>query len=327
MLHRQESYTFLPAPFGLALCGLAFCGWNLWSADSVPCVSSGCLLFRDFTLGGFPMWWAGIAGFAVLALLALTGRPPLGKLFAGIGVLLDCLLLIILLTSAPCLPCLITGLLLALCYLAFLLACQGRQRPNARRAFSLLLFVWTLLFVANIGCLMRDTLDPWPMLSAKTQTPVSAYVSPSCPACRQLMLELPPEQADRIVWYPVAENEQDVRVIAALIERLDQGERLAQALPKALENPVVGRLDLLQPSLLLLQMRLWRNQARVLAQGGTLPLVEFPGLPAFLLPKKAQAAPAAPRRQTPAANSTPDLPVELDLGGQCGPMSGQPCVE
>ena len=341
MLHRQESYTFLPVPFFIALCGLLFCGWNLWSAESVPCLTSGCLLFQNFSIGGFPLWWGGVTGFGILTLLALAGRPSLGKLFAGMGLLLDCLLMIILLTAAPCLPCLIAAFLLAACYASFLFACRGRMRSSRRQTFSYLLLIWVFLFLGNIGCLVRDMLAPWPMVTSSVETPISAYVSPSCPACRQLIMELPQEQANKITWYPVAESEQDVRVIATLIQALDQGERLAQALPKALERPLGGQWSLLRPNMFLLQMRLWRNHARVMERGGILPLVEFHGLPTGLLTKRTlgQApGPAMPGRQhssspassvpaRPGTPASPDLPLDLGIGGQCGPMSNTPCEE
>ena len=351
MLHNRESYFFLPIPLLLALCGMAFCGWNLWEGESALCFSSGCTLFKNFTLGGVSLWWLGLCGFGILALLALAGRPSLGKLGAGIGLLLDCGLLCLLLVSAPCFDCLLVAILLALCYLSFRMATQA-QRRKAPRPFSLLLALWCVLFVANLGSLVRDSLEPWPMVQTADNSGY-VYISPSCAACRQLVRELPAEQAAKLSWYPVSKNEQDTRILAALTLLLDKGEPLAEAFPKAMESPLDGRWDLFKPDILMLQVRLWRNQAHVLAHGGELPLVEFGGVPAFMLPKQTAARQAQPGAGTagavsrePASSVPPApvapparsgsvspysehdnalLPAELEIVGQCGPESAEPC--
>ena len=333
MLQRHESHSFLPIPFGIALCGLAFCGWNLWSADTLPCVSAGCTLFRNFSVAGVSLWWLGVFGFAVLAACSLAGRLTLGKAFAALGLALDCLLLVLMLGTAPCLPCLGAALLLALTYLFFLLAAHSRQRTFTGTNFSILLVLWGCLFIANFGGLIRDSLQPWAMLSpaASQETAIKAYVSPSCPACRQLVRELPTAQADKIAWFPVAENEQDLRVIGAMLIRLREGDSLSKALPAALEAPLAGKWALLQPDMLLLQLRLWRNQAHVMENGGIMPHLEFSGVPAFMLPQARPAAPhvssqtgSSPRPAPRATGQDPNLPSELDIINRCT-QSGEPC--
>ncbi|MDR2727426.1 MAG: hypothetical protein LBC10_05495 [Deltaproteobacteria bacterium] len=327
MLQRHESHSFLPAPFGLALCGLIFCAWNVWNADSVPCISAGCALFRNFTLVGISLWWPGIFGFAVLALCALSGRLRLGKFCAALGLILDCLLLILMLGTSPCLTCLFAALLLALAYLCFLLAAHTRQRTFTGLRFSILLAVWACLFVANLGGLARENAGPWAMQTpANAQAPVArAYFSPSCPACRQLVRELPPDQAAKLAWYPVAEKGHDLRVIAAMLERLRQGDAMDQALSAALEAPLTGQWTLL-PDMLLLQLRLWRNQTHVIESGNTLPLLEFPGVPAFLLQPRSAAAPLpAPNTMPQTADQDPALPPELNIIERCGPQADTPC--
>ncbi len=326
MLQRHGPYYFLPIPFGIALCGLAFCAWQLWSADTLLCVSAGCTLFQTFSLAGLSLWWAGVGGFAVLAACALAGRLALGKTCAALGVLLDGLLLVLMLTTAPCLPCLAVALLLALTYLFFLLAAQNKQRTFSGFKFSTLLAVWACLFVANLGGLIKEAAEPWAMLkpSATQDTLIKAYFSPSCSACRQLVRDLPPAQADKITWFPVVEEEHDLRILGAMLERLRLGDALAPALAAALENPLAGKWALLRPDILMLQLRVWRNQAHVLEHGGTLPLIEFSGVPAFMLPQRRPAAAPVPS-SSPRLGQDPNLPTELDIIGRCGSQSSEPC--
>jgi hypothetical protein len=328
MLQRRDPHFFLPAPFGLALCGAAFCAWNAWSADAIPCISVGCTLFSEFTLAGASLWWAGVAGFAVLALCAALGRLESGKLCAALGLSIDCLLLMIMLGTSPCLPCLLAAFLLALAYLCFLLTAHTRQRTFAGLRFSILLAIWACLFVANLGSLARESVKPWAM-----RTPINAgdlvaraYFSPSCPSCRQLVRGLPPDQADKLAWHPVAEKEHDLRVIAAMQHRLRQGDAMDQALSAALETPLAGQWALIRADMLLLQFRLWRNQAHVMEQGGVLPLVEFLGAPAFMLQPRRAAAPASPAsKNAPQPGQDAALPPELSIIGRCDPQADASC--
>lgn len=332
MLQRHESYSFLPIPFGIALCGLAFCAWNLWSADTVPCLSSGCTLFQDFTIAGLSLWWLGLAGFAALFACALAGRLSLGRICAAVGVFLDCVLLALMLTASPCLPCLGAGLLLAATYVFFVQAAMQRQRSFSGWRFSPLLALWGCLFIANFGGFAHDATSPWVLKAASSgDTAIRAFFSPSCPACRQLVRELPPAQADKVNWLPVAEQEHDLRVIGAMLPRLRNGESLADALPAALENPLAGKWVLLQPEILMLQLRLWRNHAHVMRNGGTLPLLEFSGLPTFMLSPRGGSAqrPAAlsgtGRGSLPSGGQSHELPVDLGIAGGCEQRSGEQC--
>lgn len=328
MLQRNESYFFLPVPFALALCGMVFCIWNIHGGDSIPCVSAGCTLFHDFTLAGFSLWWPGAAGFAISALCAMSGRLVLGKFWASLTLFFDCLLLILMLSTSPCLPCLLASLLLALAYLSFLLAAHAKKRSFAGLQFSILLVVWGCLFIANFGALAREHARPWAM-----QAPINdqdlvarAYFSPSCPACLQLVRELPPDQTAKLAWYPVAETNRDLSVIAAMQERLRQGDSIPQALATAIDTPLAGQWALFQADMLLLQFRLWRNQAHVINSGNTLPLLEFTGVPSFMTqPRRIDAPPSQPKTVPQPVDQDLSLPPELTIIGRCGPQDDALC--
>jgi hypothetical protein len=342
MLRRDSSNGFLPAPFGIALCGLLFCLWNLWTLDSAPCLSAGCEIFQNFSLAGVSLWWPGVFAFGILIVCGGAGRLTAGLMFSSLCLALDCLLLALMLVSVTCLACLGAGLLFALVYASFLRAAVHRRRLFNRWPFlSPLLGLWLCLFVANGGTLVRNSLEDWPIYaaSARTPTPVRAFFSPSCPACRHLIQSISPEYAARIAWFPVAEEERDVRVLGAMRQLLAQGASLADAFGKALEEPLAGEWILLRPDMLLMQLRLWRNHSHVMENGNTLPLLEFSGTPSFLLhrnPDRAETlppqssqlpenAPAPPIRGGPQADENFDMPLDLDIAGSCGPQASNPC--
>lgn len=323
---------FLPLPFFLALAGILFSLWNIGGGASALCVTEGCALFKDYTLAGISLWWAGVAGFSLLLLLAIPGLSTAGMVCAGLGVALDCLLLLVMLFTAPCFNCLIIGLLLTLTFIAWRAAARRDQRRRGDGAVSPLLAVWTLLFVVDAGCLVHGSLGPWPLAGpAGGRAAVRVYFSPSCAACVQLVRAYDETRAGAAAWYPVAENERDLLIIADMKQRLagegreDGGAGLASALDAALAAAPVraSSLALARPGALLLQFRLWRNAAHVLDAGSDrLPFVEFHGAPAALQAPPPAASTEAASSVSPSA--TPSLPF-LDVTGFCG--GGEPCPD
>jgi len=358
----SQNRSFLFLPFLFSSCGVLFSLWNLWGEAELLCVTEGCALFRDFELAGISLWWLGVAGFAILMLAAIPGFAVLSMVLAACGVLLDCLLLVVMLLTAPCVSCLLIGLLLALTYAACRAATNGSvQTKKPRSVLSPLLLLWSLLFILNIGCAVHDsadlrvltvtTRDQGGDVQANAQSgenvadaaqdnvhdvAVRVYFSPSCPACLTLVQSLSdpsrlPEGG--VVWYAVAENSTDVPIIAAMQTALAKGRDLASAVEEATKAPA-SRLDLLRPSGLLLQFGLWRNKAHVLASGSPrLPFVEFRGLPTALLPsaraeKRASSVTEA-MQDLPSGMDThapyhADLPF-LDVAGFCD--DAQPCPD
>ena len=108
-----------------------------------------------------------------------------------------------------------------------------------------------------------------------------------------------------------------------LAEGLPLREAIAKAhdsLPSLADAPDIMalpeyRFGLLKPGMLLLQFRLWKNRAHVLAAGSDrLPFVEFKGLPSFLRHE------APPSSSAPDSTLTPaDIPgIDLGVAGFCG---------
>ena len=322
---------FLALPFLLSLAGMLFCCWNLWGAPEALCVTEGCRLFQNVAVAGVSLWAVGAGAFAGLLLAALLGLAPLGRCASAFGLALDCALLCVMIAAAPCFNCLIIGLLLALTFLAFHSACGGRsggrrigERPRAGHSVSLLFAVWGVLFLLDAGVVAHGLMKTWPLPAGNAAAATRIYFSPSCGACRDLVAASAGAAPD-IAWYPVAEREEDLAAIAALLLRTEAGE----SLPAALESVRAGgdsagesAVRALSPAQrAALQLRLWRNRAHVLEAGSDrLPFVEFAGAPAMLLRGESSAG------DFPGAAEGAGRTVDESLFGVSGFCAGEePC--
>ena len=297
----------------LSLAGLLFCLWVRFSGGKSLCLTDGCALFQDFSLAGISLWSAGSVFFGFILLLCLLRASSFARICAAAALCSDLLLMAVMSFTAPCVNCLIVGLLLALTFFSLL----RETAPQKRARRSPLLLLWALLFIISAGGTLRDAADLWSPLPRPETSSVQVFFSPSCRACQTLTA-----QADTLrdaVWFPVAEDSRDIWLISAMTEELANGLPLHEAitrahasLPSLADAPDLMalpeyRFGLLKPRMLLLQFRLWKNRSHVLAAGSDrLPFVEFKGLPSFLNGE-------AP---SPAASSIPG--IDLGIAGFCG---------
>lgn len=333
---------FPAMPACLSLAGLLFCFWVSLTDGEALCLTDGCALFQDFRLAGVSLWQGGLAFFSLLLALCLLRFSSAARFCATIALAADTLLLGVMLFTAPCVNCLIVGLFIAATFLALRREKTGGERPCR----SPLLLLWGLLFLFDLGAVIRDGAEPWSPLPEQESASVHIYFSPSCRAC-QTLVELAPRMADAR-WFPVAEDNRDIWLIRVMSDALASGTALPEAVKQA-HAAVPGlayfhdapgwRTGLLKPDMLLLQFRLWKNRARVLAAGSDrLPFVQYMGLPAFLR-GDAPALPAGHGASGASHPSTPQIPdtsaeaaviPELDLGvaGFCpGAKNNAPCAE
>lgn len=329
-------------PLLIALLGVAFSAWNALDSASVPCISAGCSLYHTLSFGGFSLWWAGMAVFLLLSLIALFGYAGIGRMLAAIALVGDCVLLVIMILTLPCLACLLEACLLAGCYATFRNTRGKNTGLAGSNTFSIpaLLWIWGFFFVLA-GCFaLRGNIPVWAVQEPQQTVeapPIRIFFSPSCSACRQLVAGLSPADSQKIIWCPVAENEQDVAIILNLQQRLAvSGGDLSTHFGPALDTQPLALRDSLRPSVLLLQFRMWRNQAHVLFTGnGRLPFVEFIGVPSALLshtpihhttPVVNDAAIQGVGGQS-TVNGTSDpsvLHLDDETAGSCGP-GATPC--
>ncbi|WP_446424968.1 hypothetical protein [Mailhella sp.] len=300
----RRPFPILPSCVSLA--GLLFCLWVHLTGGESLCLTDGCALFQDFRLAGVSLWQAGLVLFSLLLALCLLRFIRAARFCAALALTADTLLLGVMLFTAPCVNCLIAALFIAAAFVAL----RRADSSNRRTRRSPLLLLWAALFLFALGGVIRDSAEPWSPLPQEGPASVHIYFSPSCRAC-QTLAELAPRMKGAR-WFPVAEDARDVWLIRAMGDALAAGATLPEAVKQA-QNAVPGladfdsapgwRLGLLKPEMLLLQFRLWKNHARVLAAGSDrLPFVQYLGLPAFL---RGDALPLP--------SVSPNIP-ELDLG-------------
>lgn len=318
----KQAYGISGGALAAALLGMLFCIWTALGNEVAFCVTAGCSLYQDLVIGGLSMWWIGTAAFGVLACLALLGAVPAGHFLAGLTLLGDIFLLLLMALTSPCVSCLVVACFFALTYWLFGRALhRDDRRPQGR---SLLLGVWLVLFVVNAGQVVRSQGEVWSISENPDQATVRMFFSPSCSACRE-GIDILSGSVD-VAFCPVAENDSDVARVERMLFLLEEGRTLKEAVAACQNVDEPGPWAFLHPGQWGLRLRLQRNRAHIFNAGSrTVPFFEYHGLPAML---KKQAQPPAPARVqepviefSPAGGQTfPDatLPLEPQVAGQCG---------
>ena len=262
----KQSREILTGSLCVTLLAAAFCVWSAFGNDVNFCVTAGCSLYQDFTVGGISLWWMGTGTFALLALLALLGAAAAGRLLAGLALLGDICLLLLMALTAPCVSCLVVAVFFALSYLGFRQAelARARERDSHVRR-SVLLWIWVLLFTVNVGAVARSQAEAWPIMGTSEEATVRMFFSPSCPSCRE-GINILSGHVD-VAFYPLAENDNDVYKVAQMRRLLDAGMNLAEALAQAQNVAVPRGLASLSPDLLWLRFKMLRNKAHVFLPG------------------------------------------------------------
>lgn len=322
--HAVSALTLLPALFGLA-----FCIWTALGNDVNICVTTGCTLYADFTIAHISLWWFGAAAFTILSACAILGQSLVGMRLAALFLLGDICLLVLMAFTAPCVSCLVAALLFALTYLFFrrhnaLASNQGVQRK------SVLLWIWLLFFVINVGQVARSQVDVWPILDESGEAKTRMFFSPLCRYCIEGIDALS-GNVD-VAFYPVAESEADIARIYKMQDYLDEGASMAEALSQSRDAVFENFWQGWTPAVMIMRFRLLGNKAHIFAQGSQgVPFFERKGLPPDIAAKGARFAPSgqlnlpappAPSVTVPAGTDH-NMPPELLGTGQCG--AGEPC--
>jgi hypothetical protein len=204
----------LPSLLGLALCLLNAAGAKLF------CLTAGCALYAGYSLFGLSFYVYGAVAFGVIFLLAMAARkiPRVPPLLGGIiftALFLDLLFLGWQVLYWPCSSCLVVALLLAGTAVGY-----WRSYPSlCRHLFKGVALVWLLLFIPAVLAAGKEVLlTPW-ALYGPADASVRVFFSPTCPACTSEVTKLlhHPDVA-RMAFYPVAKNDQDLRLLAALLQ-------------------------------------------------------------------------------------------------------------
>lgn len=323
MLTQRRSAPLIGTAL-LALAGVAFSSWSALNGGSAACVSNGCALYKDITIAGISLWWFGTAAFALLVILAASGKAEAGRSIAGLGVFLDCLLLLLMAFTAPCASCLVVAALLCGTYALFRDAAAARSRQQTT---AWLLLLWGALFVVNGVGLAREKMGPW-LLHGPANAEVRFFFSPSCPSCKQALIALTARDANNVAFIPVAESDDDTLVIGTMTTHMANGHSVATAFQLATSGSAPAAMGSVET--LRLRFNLLRNKALALGAGSDrLPLIQYNGLPSMLMPHAGTEAPAAVKTPKPAtAPQTGDLPFSTDIAGSCsGDTVKTPCPD
>lgn len=312
----KHTRPVLLAPFLIGLLAVAFCVWSAFGNDVDLCISAGCSLYQDFSVGGLSLWWIGSAAFSLLACLALLGFRAAGRFCASLFLLCDIGLLLLLALTAPCISCLIAAIFFVALFLAFRSSETGQiRREKAYSQSHALAWIWLLLFTVNVGTVVRSQFGIWPILGEGEASATKMFFSPSCSYCREGINRLS-GNVD-VAFYPLAENHADISRIEKMQEMLDQGMNIAEAVGavQTVEYEENWKF-MLSPRGLLLRFRLLRNKSHVLSAGTqAVPFFEHRGLPAFLMKTDKTAAHiplVSPKSPNAAPTySDPRLPAEL----------------
>ncbi len=294
--HRSSAPLIMPWPLVISILGLAFCAWSAYGHAFQICLSAGCEISKDMSIGGISLWWFGCAAFATLIILSFSGRPALGVVVAGAFLVADVALLLLMLMTASCISCLIVALFFALAYTAFRYAGKGFD-PVSR---SWLVLVWGLFLVANLGGVLRENMTPWAMVEPE-QAHVNVYFSPTCPACKEAIDSMASNPT--VAFFPVLKQESEFALVAHMADALAEGKNIQQALEHAQNSqealPKLGFFNSLA-----LRLRLIFNEAYLSRNGiNTVPVIEYKGLPAFMA-KKSSFSQVIPHSEAPQVPAT-----------------------
>ncbi|MDL2307416.1 hypothetical protein LJC48_05250 [Desulfovibrio sp. OttesenSCG-928-C06] len=318
----RRSFT-IPVP-GLifSIIGLLYCVFmSVGVGTDVVCLTSGCTLVDDVRIFGISPWWAAALLFGIMTVLSIFRLRALAHYLALIMLLGDLVFMLAMIFLAPCTSCLIAAILIFCAWVAL------RSRPamlvTPRRILAGGIgAVWGLLFLLNLGSVLNE-LPSSKVMQARPDANVSIYFSPSCPAC----LEAVRIFGDNAEYYPVAEKDGDIGMIADIQERMKAGQSFQSALT---EVSGLNSADGYTPPQsgfwgnLALRIALMRNQA-VLTERGfqSLPVIMFEGLPRSWTAGQTADKTGADAGQGDAAGQAPEQKPE-QAPAQTEQPAGQP---
>lgn len=319
-----KNHAILIIPFFTALLGTVFCVWSALGNDVNFCVTTGCTLYQDFSIAGVSMWWVGTVAFALLAICALLGQKMAGKSLAALFLLGDTGFLTLMAFTAPCLSCLTAAAFFAICFWLFRRNAAQPARSGEQLLLrpSPLLWIWFLLFIINIGVVVRSEVGVWPLLDESGDASTRMFFSVDCPYCKEGIDALA-GKVD-VAFYPVLENPDDVYRIARMMKLLEEGMAMDEALSLSADYQTPTGVAAYAPEMILLRFRLLRNKAHIFAAGSqSVPFFEQKGMPVGLVANKSSSGQESGRKTASDGFGDFHLPDELTTTGQCG--GGAPC--
>ncbi|WP_290924529.1 hypothetical protein [Halodesulfovibrio sp.] len=264
-------------PAIVAIAGAIFCALNATQNFDAICITTGCEVFKDISVFGISLWWIGTALFTTLALLNLFKLHTTALILALVAVIIDLGFLLLMVFTAPCVPCLGFAIIL---FLVFFLQCATLKR---RAALVLPIFiVWTLVFTPNIFATVNEEMGTW-TIYGEQQPDVQVFFSPSCQACLKLVPKLSQKDSGKIAYYPIAEEDADIEKIFIMQQAIADGSSMYVAFNRAARSSS-DSISLPLTTRFKLQWNLFRNKSKLASMGVTrIPVLITNGVPSNLL--------------------------------------------
>ncbi len=329
MYKREFSFK----AFCIALLALLFSLLNVFGNVDMICPVDSCQIFDDFYIFGISLWLYSSVFFTLIIILLLFKYFSFAYLLLSLALFSDFILLIYMMLIAPCFQCLIIAFFIAWLY-------KTLRTLEKIRFFPLLLSLWAVFFIVNVGALIKSNVEPFAIYTSKERekAPLEAsmriYFSPSCSSCNELVELLGNAELTKngdIAWFAVAENQEDIALIAHMEKSIKKGNNLQEALELAkTTRHEVHFSDTFTHAFT--QFKILVNQSRLQSAGTSrIPFVEYTGIPSHLkagqeLPKSAldNLRTLSPDYQSTNPSSVDSL-LNLGVAGYCDEESELPC--
>lgn len=261
----------------VAFAGAIFCALNATKNLNAICITTGCEIFKDISIYGISLWWIGTALFITLTLLNLFNLRTTALLLAFSAVVIDLGFMLLMIFTAPCVPCLVFA---AILFLVFFMQCSVLKRRST--LVLPVLIIWALLFTPNVFSTVNEEIGTW-AIYGNQQSDVQVFFSPSCTACRKLIPSLSKNDSGNITYYPIAETDEDLEKIFLMQNAVNDGTSMYIAFNRAIRGttdsvaiPFMARMKL--------QWNLFRNKSKLASMGVTrIPVLITNGVPSSLL--------------------------------------------
>ncbi|WP_430735125.1 hypothetical protein [Halodesulfovibrio aestuarii] len=261
----------------VAFAGAIFCALNATQNLDAICITTGCEIFKDISLGGISLWWIGTALFIALALLNLFNLRKTALFLALCAIIGDLGFLLLMIFTAPCVPCLFFA---AILFLLFFMQCSVLKRRAT--LVTPVLVIWTLLFTPNVFSTVNEELGTWAVYG-NHQSNVQVFFSPSCSACKNLIPTLAQNDSGNITYYPIAESDGDLEKIFLMQKAITDGTSMYIAFNRAIRGTTPPRAIPFMVRMKLL-WNIFRNKSKLASIGVTrIPVLITNGVPNSLL--------------------------------------------
>ncbi len=247
----------------IAVIGVVFCILNALGVETF-CTTSGCEITEEFSLFGLSLYWFGAVTFVIfMAVRLFMGAKP-ALVFAATFLFIDVFFLILMSFMAPCLSCLIVaGLFFIMTLLAYY-DVNHALSSFLSKAVPACIVAWAIFFSPNALNVLAEQLGPSP-IHGVAKSPIKIFFSPTCPACKDMVIEVIEANPGQVALYPVGKGRIDMKKICALKCRYEDSGDINMALDACWSGDCREDLSVLEQ--LRLSLMVWRNKTHLVKMG------------------------------------------------------------